>query len=64
MFDLTGEYRLDDNRRVAKRLATLAQMEESLAYEESRGDLTRVVLDRRREELESLRPYFSSSPGR
>jgi hypothetical protein len=57
-WELERDYRLDANRRVGRKFARVNQIEEMLAYEERRDELTKIALDHRREELEKLRPYF------
>jgi hypothetical protein len=58
-WDLDGEYRLGEGRRVAKRKARLEHMEKMIALDEQNTAAVLKASQRKHEELARLRPYLS-----
>lgn len=58
LFDMDGEYRLGDTRRIAKRLAHIEHADAAMAIKQRNAAAVMESLARDLEELGRLRPYW------
>jgi hypothetical protein len=60
LFDVEGEYKLGDSRRIAKRLARIDHADAAMALDDRNAAAVLMANARKREELTRLRPYWSN----
>ena len=59
-FDLEGEYKLGDTRRIAKRLARIEHADMAMAIDDQNVAAVLIANARKKEELSKLRPYWGA----